>query len=63
MEKQIKDLAYRITTAILAIITQFVVGAIATLCYSTIAYEFNLPPLNFWVITGICYVLSKTFKK
>lgn len=36
-----------------------VIGIIATLCYSKIAYEFNLPELNFWVITGTCYVLNR----
>lgn len=36
-----------------------IIGIIATPCYSKIAYEFNLPELNFWVITGTCYVLNR----
>ena len=36
-----------------------IIGIIATLCYSKIACEFNLPEFNFWVITGTCYVLNR----
>ena len=36
-----------------------IIGGIATLCYSKIACEFNLPEFNFWVITGTCYVLNR----
>lgn len=36
-----------------------IIGIVATLCYSKIAYEFNLPEFNFWVITGTCYVLNR----
>lgn len=33
-------------------------GGVATLCYNAIADKFNLPHLNFWVITGVLFFLN-----
>lgn len=46
-------------TSLLAMILAFAVeGAIATYCYNTIAWEFNLPQFNYFVITGALWILN-----
>lgn len=54
-----KEILTALATIIGKIIGWCIIGIVATLCYSKIAYEFNLPELNFWVITGTCYVLNR----
>ena len=33
-------------------------GAIVSFCYNTIAWEYNLPRLNYWVITGTLFIIN-----
>ena len=54
-----KETLTMLTTLAGKVIGWCIIGIIATLCYSKIACEFNLPELNFWVITGTCYVLNR----
>jgi hypothetical protein len=37
------------------------IGLIVSPTYNAIAWEFNLPQLNYWVICGAVYSLNKIF--
>jgi len=64
MDKNLKTKsAKNVGTIIGIIIVTLIVGFIGYKCYNIIAYEFNLPTLNYWVCTGTIYVLKHIFKK
>ena len=47
-----------ISDALAMIIVFAIEGLVATLCYNAIAWEFNLPQFNYFVITGALWTIN-----
>ena len=48
-----------LSNLIVTILGFMLIGCIVSPTYNAIAWQFNLPPLNYWVICGAMYTINK----
>ena len=61
MKESLTELLSSVLDFIVTIIGFMLIGLIVSPTYNSIAWEFNLPPLNYWTICGAMYTLHKIF--
>lgn len=61
MKESLTELLSSVLDFIVTIIGFMLIGLVVSPTYNSIAWEFNLPPLNYWTICGAMYTLHKIF--
>ena len=56
MKEQISEMISNIVATVLGFM---LIGLVVSPTYNAIAWEFNLPTLNYWTICGAMYTINK----